>query len=112
MGFFTQRKDGETDAFQLAFRCLEPFWKPCPAVCEALAGAVDDDGKYIVPPMSIAISVENGNFMFRISSKDADEAFFGTIKDPKQILDSVELALMKGEFKAVPNKYKNTGLAY
>lgn len=112
MGFFTQRSKGESDAIALAYRCMEPFLETCPGVCEALCGVVDDEGKYIVPPMSIAISTENGQLMFRISSKSSPEAFFGTIKDGKEIFNSVELALMTGQFKAIPNKYKDTGIPY
>lgn len=112
MAFFTQRVKGETDAYNLALRCLEPFHQSCPGVCEALCGAIDEEGKYVVPPMSIAISTENGQLMFRISSSLSDEAFFGSIKDGKQIFDSIELALMTGQYKAIPNKFKKTDIPY
>jgi len=112
MAFFASRVKGETDAIALAYRALEPFLKTCPNVCEALGGSVDDEGKYIVPPMSIAISCENGQLMFRISSSLSTEAFFGTIKDGLHILDSIEFALTTGAYKAIENKYRKTDVNF
>lgn len=112
MAFFASRVKGETNAYSLAQRCMEPWFDKCPAVCEALCGCVDDKGVYIVPPMSIAVSIENGQLMFRISSKLSEEAFFGQIRDASQILDSIEIALVKGDYKAIQNKYRETGVPY
>jgi len=112
MGFFSERVKGETNAFALAQRCMQPYFDTHPAVCEALCGSVDDKGVYVVAPMSIALSVENGGLMFRISSKLSQEAFFGQVRDASQIFDSIEVALAKGEYKAIENKYRETGLKY
>jgi hypothetical protein len=106
MAFFSKRIKGETTPYMLAQKCMEAFFDPCPAVSEALCGTIDNEGKYEVPPMSIALSIENGQLMFRISSSLSEEAFFGSVRDPLHIFTSIEHALTVGEYKAIPNKYR------
>jgi hypothetical protein len=112
MAFFTKRAKGEIDPLALAQKNLEFLRDSCPAVFEALCGAVDAEGGWIVKPMTIGLYTENGLLMFRITSKFSDESFFGTVKNPSQLFDSIEFALATGEFKATVNKYSQSDLPH
>jgi len=112
MAFFSARAKGEIDPLALAQKNLEFLRDSCPAIFEALCGSIDADGKWIVKPMTLSIYTENGLLMFRISSSFSDECFFGTVREPSQLFDSIEVALARGEFKATVNKYSKTDLPH
>lgn len=105
MGFFSDRSKSTDAPNALAQKNLEFLRDSCPSVFEALCGVVDDDGKFTVNPLSLTVKTEGGQLIFSFSSKFSEETFFGTVKDPTHLFDSIEFALCNGQFKAISNRF-------
>ncbi len=69
-----------------------------PTIGDTLCGGPDwkkDPSQ--LPPLSITIFAQDGRLRFRASSRDLPRTFWGSIKDPKDLLGSIEAALAAAE---------------
>jgi len=69
-----------------------------PAVTEALRGSPAGTSKAeALPPMTLMIFAKDGRLRFSLSNRDWPRSFFGSVKNPLRVLESIETALMSGE---------------
>lgn len=78
-------------------------WRPIlsaefPVLAEALAGSdLSVKASERIPPLTLMVFVRDGKLRFSLSSRDFPRAFYGAIKEPLHVLESIEFALATGE---------------
>jgi len=69
-----------------------------PTLAEALAGTGPEvKGADQVPPLTLMIFAKEGRLRFSLSNRDFPRAFYGAVKDPLHVLESIEGALVAQE---------------
>jgi len=69
-----------------------------PELTEALMGDPDyPKTPGSIPALTLMIFAKDGTLRFSLSNRDYPRQFFGTVKDPLHVLESIELALMSQE---------------
>lgn len=102
-GFFEKRKQVQEKGPDHAH--LSPAQtKAYPTIATLLEGKKDAKGETIVPAFSLSLFPGEGECRFVFSSKETDEAWFGTAGSDEIILVAIEDALQSG--KVEPRRTK------
>lgn len=65
-----------------------------PELTEALLGDLDfPKTPGSIPALTLMVFAKDGTLRFSLSCRDYPRSFFGTVKDPLHVLESIELAL-------------------
>lgn len=69
-----------------------------PVLAQALAGSdIDVKPADRIPPLTLMVFVRDGRLRFSLSSRDFPRAFYGQVKQPLHVLESIEEALVSGD---------------
>lgn len=81
-----------------------------PEIAQALRGQeADGNGHPFVPAFQLSLRVRDGAFKWSLYAEDSAWVMFGTVKDVKNPLASVESDLAAGTYDKVPAKSKQSG---
>ncbi len=98
MAKFVDGARGNFNPFLENDQWLNDVAKTYPVLADTLCGGPDwKKDQSQLPPMSITLFAQDGRLRFRASSSDLQRTFWGAIKDPSDLLKSIEEALAAGE---------------
>jgi hypothetical protein len=81
-----------------------------PEIAEALRGQEGNgNGTPHIPAMRLSIEIRDGALKWGLFGEDSAYMFFGTVKDVKRPLDSIEADLAAGTWDKVPKKPRDSG---
>lgn len=107
MDFFAKRKailENGADHARLSNEQKEFY----PTIAQLLEGKKDAKGECVFPAYSLTLFPGEGEVKFVFSSKETDEAWFGSAGPDAAILDAIEKSLIDGRVEARRDKKART----
>lgn len=106
---FLQSYGASSNAKMSEIEILADLALTFPEIAQALRGAESDgNGQPFVPAMNLSLKIRDGAFKWSLYSDESAWMFFGTVKDVKNPLESIEKDLAAGTYDKVATKSKET----
>lgn len=97
MSAFSDRYKSEDPQLSTAIKALDFMVDVCPSVRDIFQGVFNEAGEMIVKGGSILIFCDGNRLKFVVNLASTKEKGWGIIVEPRNIWDSLELAIVRGD---------------